>query len=356
MAELTLQQIKDELYAKNDPSLTPVDIEAKAPLVHEILRLKARHNVVLLGHNYMEPLVFNLSRPEEQGDSLGLSRYAAETEADYIIFNGVLFMAETAKVLNPKKKVLIADKTAGCSLADDFNIAEIDRLKAENPGVPVMIYINSTAAAKAESDICCTSANSEKIARNMPGEKVIFIPDILFARNLAEDLKGIKEVIYPGMRAGTKGAVCEVHEQFTLDDLLNIRKSFEMKREHPTRMIYAHWECKPEVLREADFYGSTTQIRRDIVERVAENRLERAFIASECEMTSNLAQEFPGVQFWTACSVRCKHMAKVTLEGVLRVLRAIDEGGDLSEFEIELEPELIERARKPIELMLEMSN
>jgi len=355
MSELTLEQVKKELYAKGDPTLTPVDIEAKAPLVHEILQLKARHNVVLLGHNYMEPLVFGLSTQEEQGDSLGLSRYAAETDAGYILFNGVLFMAETAKILNPKKRVLIADKAAGCSLADDFEIEEIDRLKAEHPGAPVMIYINSNAAAKAKSDVCCTSANSEKIARSLPGDKIIFIPDILFARNLADDLEGVKEVIYPGMDTGTKGAVCEVHEQFTLNDLLNVRKSFEMPRGHPGRMIYAHWECKSDVLREADFYGSTNQIRKDIAERVAAGSLERAFIASECEMTSNLAQEFPGVQFWTACSVRCQHMAKVTLEGVLRVLRAIDNGSDLSEYEIDLDPELIDKARKPIELMLEMS-
>lgn len=355
MSGLTLEQVKEELYARGDPNLTPVDIEAKAPLVHEILRLKAKHNVVILGHNYMEPLVFGLSSKQERGDSLALSRYAAETDADYIVFNGVMFMAETAKILSPQKKVLIADKTAGCSLADDFEIFEIDRLKAENPGVPVMIYINSDAKAKAKSDVCCTSANSEKIARVMPGEKVIFIPDILFARNLADDLKGVKEVIYPGQDSETKGAICEVHEQFTLDDLLNVRSSFEMPKGHPGRMIYAHWECNHEVLREADFYGSTTQIRKDIAERVDAGSLERAFIASECEMTSNLAQEFPGVQFWTACSVRCQHMAKVTLEGVLRVLRAIDEGGDLSEFEINLDPELIEKARKPIELMLELS-
>ncbi|MEA2062508.1 MAG: quinolinate synthase [Gemmatimonadota bacterium] len=356
MPELTLQQVRDELLARNDPSLSPEDIEAKAPLVHEVLRLKYKHGVVLLGHNYMEPLVYNLSCREEQGDSLGLSRYAAETDAEYIVFNGVSFMAETAKVLSPEKKILIADKSAGCSLADDFDTAEITRLREEYPGAPVMIYVNSNAAAKAMCDVCCTSANAEKIARAMPGGKIIFVPDVLFARNLAVDLEGVEEVIYPGRDSGeTKGAVCEVHEQFTLEGLLNVRRSFDMPKGNPGCMVYAHWECPPEVLREADFYGSTSQFIRDIARRVEQGTLERVFIASESEMTSNMALEFPGVRFWTGSPVRCPHMEKITLEGVLKVLRAIDQDGDLGEFEVTLEPELIERARKPIELMLELS-
>ena len=355
MSNLTLEMVKKDLYSRPHPSLTPIDIEAKAPLVHEILALKARHNVVILGHNYMEPLIFNLSSRQEQGDSLGLSRYAAATEAQFIIFNGVLFMAETAKVLSPGKTVLISDRKAGCSLADNFDIAEIDRLKAMHPGVPVMIYINSYASAKARCDVCCTSANSVKIAREMPGEKIIFVPDILFAENLAQDLKGVKEVIYPGRDSDTRGAVCEVHEKFTLEDLLAVRKSFDMPKGHPNKLIYAHWECKPDVLREADFYGSTTQISRDIARRVDEGTLQRAFVASECELTSNLAQEFPGVQFSTACSVRCQHMAKMTLEGILDILRRLDSRADLSSYEVKLDLEIIEKAREPIERMLQMS-
>jgi quinolinate synthase len=352
MTQLTVEQVKRDLYARRSPGLTPLDIEAKAPLVYEILELKARHNVVLLGHNYMEPLIFNLSTRAEQGDSLGLSRHAAAVEADYIVFNGVVFMAETAKVLNPRKRVLIADKTAGCSLADDFDPSEIDRLRDLHPGAPVMIYINSYAAAKARCDVCCTSANAEQIARSMPGDKIIFVPDILFAANLEQDLRGVKEVVYPGRESGTRGAVCEVHEKFSLEDLFAVRKSFEMPKGHPNRRIYAHWECRPEVLREADFYGSTSQISRDIRERVNAGTLERAFVASECELTSNLTQEFPGVQFWTACSVRCQYMAKIKLEGVLEVLRAIDREDDLSPYEVTLDPETIERARRPIERML----
>ena len=257
--------------------------------------------------------------------------------------------------LEPCELICIAKPDFKHCLADNFEIAEIDRLKALHPGVPVMIYINSYAAAKARCDVCCTSANSVKIAREMPGEKIIFVPDILFAENLAQDLKGVKEVIYPGRDSDTRGAVCEVHEKFTLEDLLAVRKSFDMPKGHPNKLIYAHWECKPDVLREADFYGSTTQISRDIARRVDEGTLQRAFVASECELTSNLAQEFPGVQFSTACSVRCQHMAKMTLEGILDILRRLDSRGDLSSYEVKLDSEIMEKAREPIERMLQMS-
>ena len=352
---LSVESVKKELYKRNHPSLTPIDIEAHAETVYQILKLKEKHNVVMLGHNYMEPLVFGLSTKSEQGDSLGLSMYAAKTDAPYILFNGVPFMAETAKILNPSKTVLAADKTAGCSLADNFGAEEVRKLKALYPGVPVMIYINSYADAKAESDICCTSANAAQIAREMPGNEILFVPDIFFAENLEEELKGTKTVFYPGKGNQERGAVCEVHEKFLLSDLLAIRDSFDIPKGHPTRILYAHWECRPEVLQEADFYGSTSQIGQDIAKRVAENRLERAFVASECELTSNLAQEFPTVQFSTACSVRCSHMAKVTLDKVLNVLQALDKGDDLSPHEVTLMPEVIERARTPIERMLELS-
>ena len=167
---LTLEEVKAQIYSRNNPTLTPIDIEMHASTVHRILELKKKHNVFMLGHNYMEPLVFGLSTDKEQGDSLALSMKAVETGSDIIIFNGVRFMAETAKVLNPNKTILIADKSSGCSLADDFGAKHVRELKAQNPGVPVMIYINSYADAKAECDVCCTSANAEKIAMEMPGD------------------------------------------------------------------------------------------------------------------------------------------------------------------------------------------
>ncbi len=354
-ADLSIEDVKQELYNRHHPSLTFLDIEAHAKTIHKIRTLKQKHNVVMLGHNYMEPLVFGLSAKEEQGDSLGLSMYAANTEAPYLIFNGVPFMAETAKILNPSKTVLVADKTAGCSLADNFGAEDVRELKSLYPGAPVMIYINSYADAKAESDICCTSANAAHIAKTMPGDTLIFVPDIFFAQNLEEELRGEKNIVYPGKDNMARGAVCEVHEKFTLDDLISIRESFEIPKGHAHRKLYAHWECRPDVLKEADFYGSTSQIMKDIAERVAENELERAFVASECELTSNLAQEFPEVQFWTACSVRCSHMARVNLNKITNILEAIDQKADISEFEITLSPEIIDKARAPIERMLEAS-
>ena len=353
--DLSIEDVKQELYNRHHPSLTFLDIEAHAKTIHRIRTLKQKHNVVMLGHNYMEPLVFGLSEKEEQGDSLGLSMFAAKAEAPYLIFNGVPFMAETAKILSPSKTVLVADKTAGCSLADNFGAEDVKELKNLYPGAPVMIYVNSYADAKAESDICCTSANAAHIAKTLPGDTVIFVPDIFFAQNLEEELKGEKNVVYPGKDNTARGAVCEVHEGFTLTDLLNVRESFEIPKGHPRRKLYAHWECRPNVLQEADFYGSTSQIMKDIAERVATDELERAFVASECELTSNLAQEFPEVQFWTACSIRCSHMAKVNLGKIANILEAIDRNDDLSEYEITLNPEIIDKARAPIERMLEAS-
>lgn len=353
--ELTLEDVRQELYNRHHPSLTFLDIEVHAKTIHRIRTLKQKHDVVMLGHNYMEPLVFGLSDKEEQGDSLGLSMYAAKSESPYLIFNGVPFMAETAKILSPDKTVLVADKTAGCSLADNFGAEDVRKLKELYPDAPVMIYVNSYAEAKAESDICCTSANAAHIAKSMPGDTLIFVPDIFFAQNLEEELKGEKDVVYPGKDNTARGAVCEVHEKFTLSDLLSIRESFEIPKGHSKRKLYAHWECRPDVLKEADFYGSTSQIMKDIAGRVTEDSLERAFVASECELTSNLAQEFPKVQFWTACSVRCSHMAKVRIDKIGNILEAIDNGDDLSEYEVTLDPDVIEKARVPIERMLEMS-
>lgn len=352
---LTLEEVKSQIYSRNNPTLTPIDIEMHATTVHRILELKKKHNVFMLGHNYMEPLVFGLSTEKEQGDSLALSMKAVQTDSDIIIFNGVRFMAETAKVLNPEKTILIADKNSGCSLADDFGAEQVRELKAQNPGVPVMIYINSYAEAKAECDVCCTSANAEKIAMEMPGDELIFVPDLFFAQNLENVLEGKKNIIYPGKDNNTKGAVCEVHEKFSLQDIMAMRDSFGLTKNHPRRMLYVHWECKPEVLQEADYYGSTTQIRNDIAKRVEEGTLDKAFVASECELTSNLMEEFPTVEFGTACSVRCNHMAKISLDKIKPILEAIDSGSDLSKWEVNLSKEIISKAAKPIEKMLSFS-
>ena len=356
LKELTLESVKAEIYSRNNPTLTPVDIELHAEVVYRILELKKKHNAVILGHNYMEPLVFGLSEQSEQGDSLALSMSAVQAESDFIIFNGVRFMAETAKILNPSKRVLIADKSAGCSLADDFGAEDVRILKEKYPGVPVMIYINSYADAKAECDVCCTSANAEKIAMDMPGDELIFVPDLFFAQKLERVLEGKKKILYPGKQNSAKGAVCEVHEKFSKEDIIAVRESFGTSKDNPNAMLYVHWECKREVLQEADYYGSTTQIRNDIARRVEGGRLEKAFIASECELTSNIMEEFPTVEFATACSVRCNHMAKISLAKIKPILEAIDSGADLSKWEVVLSESTIEKASKPIEKMLSLSS
>ncbi|MBJ35575.1 MAG: hypothetical protein CMB62_03075 [Euryarchaeota archaeon] len=219
-----------------------------------------------------------------------------------------------------------------------------------------MIYINSYADAKAECDVCCTSANAEKIAMEMPGDELIFVPDLFFAQNLEKVLEGKKKILDPGKENDAKGAVCEVHEKFSKEDIIAIRESFDISKDNSDTMMYVHWECKPEVLQEADYYGSTTQIRNDIAKRVEQGNLEKAFIASECELTSNLMEEFPSVEFATACSVRCNHMAKISLNKIRPILEAIDSGSDLSKWEVMLSERTIERASEPIKKMLSFSS
>jgi len=264
-------------------------------------------------------------------------------------------MAETAKMLSMDKRVFVADKSAGCSLADNFSAEDVLALKKQYPGIPVMTYVNTYVDVKAVSDVCCTSANAVDIALSMPGDSIIFVPDLYFAQNLENELAGKKKVIYPNGN-GVKGSICEVHEMFSLDDILTVRKSFDIDKGDADKMIYVHWECKPEVLEEADFFGSTTQIRMDIARRVADGSLERAFIASECELTSNLMQEFPTVNFWTACYVRCQHMAKVTLKGIYEILNAIDTDKDLTEYEIILDDETAVKAKRAVTRMMELSS
>ena len=265
-------------------------------------------------------------------------------------------MAETAKLMNPNKKVLLPDMGAGCSLASSITGKDVRMLKEKYPGVPVVTYVNTSAEVKAESDICCTSANAEQIALEMPGDELIFVPDLFFAQNLEMVLKGKKKILYPGNDNGTKGAVCQVHEKFSLEDILSVRRTFGIDRDNENRMLYVHWECKPEVLQEADFYGSTSQISNDISRRVANGGLEKAFVASECELTSNLMEEFPTVEFATACSVRCSHMAQISLDKIRPILEAIDSGSDLSRWEVTLPEKIVQRASKPIQKMLSFSS
>lgn len=310
-----------------------VELRIKAELAFEINRLKKEKKAVILGHNYMEPALFH-SIPDFVGDSLGLSRIAAASTADRIIFCGVRFMAETAKILNPNRMVLLPVEIAGCSLASSITAADVRALKERFPGVPIVTYINTYADVKAETDICCTSSNAVDIVRQLDSEMVICLPDEYLARNVAKETG--KKVLYPSQVLSGKengmlvwNGKCEVHEQFRVSDIENVRKQF------PDTVILAHPECPPEVVDASDYSGSTTAM----VSFVQQSQAKRFLILTECSMADNIAAENHDKEFLGLCSVRCPHMNQITLEDTLECLRH-------DKWQIEMDEELRLKAKK----------
>jgi len=315
------------MRAKLPAELVPdVELEIKSALVEEILQLKKERNAIILAHNYMEPALYNSPIPDFRGDSLELSRRAALTEKDVIVFCGVRFMAETAKILNPHKMVLLPSEKAGCSLASSITAKDVLQLKEEFPGGPVVSYVNTYADVKAESDVCCTSGNASAVvewaAREFGTEKVIFLPDEYLASNVAKETG--KRIIFPtkgkiridnsGLQyemVGWKGR-CEVHEKFNVEDIQNIRAQF------PDVLVLAHPECSPEVIAEADFSGSTTAMIR-YVEKIQGRRI---LLLTECSMGDNIVASLPHLSedMLRLCSVRCPHMNQITLEDTRNAL------------------------------------
>ncbi|HEQ60199.1 MAG TPA: quinolinate synthase NadA [Firmicutes bacterium] len=338
-----LEQIDRALQTAPDQHL---DFLAKRDLIGKILELRDRKNVLILGHNYMHPLVYQLSSHRERGDSLALARRAAETDKPIILFNGVFFMAETAKILSPDKKVLIPDPEAGCSLAEPFTAEDVLAYKERFPGAPVVTYVNSYANIKAESDYCCTSANALQVvlyaAREADTRQVIFFPDSLMGANLQKELQpeGI-ELIFPG-KDDNKFGRCEVHEQFTRQHLLDIRKQYHIPKGAPDAAILVHWECPPDVVEEADFCGSTSQMIKYVADHP---QLKRVYLATECEMAANLASEYPSIEFVRTCNIFCEHMRRITLEKILFSL-------ENEVYEVTVDPDLARRSRTAIERML----
>jgi quinolinate synthase len=338
-----LSKIEEALQTAPDQLL---EFQAKKETIEKIIRLKEEKNVLILGHNYMAPLVYQLSGERERGDSLALAQRAAKTDKPIILFDGVRFMAETAKILNPDKKVLIADIEAGCSLAEPFGPEEIESYRKQYPGVPVVTYINSYANIKAVSDYCCTSANGVKVVRHAAKEygtnQVIFFPDSLMGANIEHELleEGI-EIIYPGKKDTLFGR-CEVHEQFTAEMMRNIRQQHNIQKDDPTSAILVHWECSAEVLEEADFYGSTSQMAIYLKEHP---ELKRVYLGTECEMAANLEVEYPEIEFVKTCSFFCQHMRKITLDKILYSL-------ENEVYELEVDEEIAEKSRKAIDRML----
>jgi quinolinate synthase len=306
--------------------LPEVEIAALTPLLEEIEELKQRRNAVVLAHNYMTPDIYH-GAADLKGDSLALARMAEKTDADVIVMAGVHFMAETAKIVNEAKTVLIPDTTAGCSLAESITGADIRLLRQRYPDVPVVTYVNTSAEVKAESDICCTSSNAVRVVESLGVDRVIFLPDQYLGRWVASQTE-VDVILWQGS--------CIVHERFTGEELRGYRKSF------PGIQIIAHPECPPDVLAEADFVGSTSGMI-DWVKRV---RPERVVMVTECSMSDNVAAEVPETDFVRPCNL-CPYMKKITLEGIRDSLRDM-------KHEVLVDPAVAERARRAVSRMLEV--
>jgi quinolinate synthase len=338
---MTAKQIFEDLKRRLGQVVPEAELKYKAGLAEEILKLKKERNAVILAHNYMEPALY-YSVPDFRGDSLELSRKAATADADIIIFCGVKFMAETAKILNPKKTVLLPAKKAGCSLAEGITADDVRQLKAEYPGAPVVTYVNTYADVKAESDVCCTSGNAVKVVQSLKSDVIIFLPDEYLASNVARETG--KTIIFPRKDKNSGktayqmigwNARCEVHERFTVADIENARKQF------PDVVIMAHPECSPEVVAASDYSGSTTAM----VRFVAESKAKRYLLLTECSMGDNIAAENPDKEMLRICSLRCPHMNEITLEDTLEALKQ-------TRYVIEVPEDIRRKAYRAVERMI----
>ncbi|WP_290446088.1 quinolinate synthase NadA [Brucella intermedia] len=292
--------------------------------VAAILELKKKRNAVILAHNYQTPEIFHCVA-DIVGDSLALARKAAEVDADVIVLAGVHFMAETAKLLNPGKTVLIPDMAAGCSLADSITPEDVALLREAHPGVPIITYVNTSAAVKAASDICCTSGNAKRIVESLGVPRVLMIPDEFLAQNVARETD-VEILAWRGH--------CEVHERFTPDDIRELRES------HPGVMVLAHPECPPEVVEAADFAGSTAVMSN----YVGEKKPQRVVLLTECSMSDNVAVDHPDVEFIRPCNL-CPHMKRITLANIRDAL-------ENNRHEVVVDAALMEPARRAVERML----
>jgi len=345
----TVQETYERLQAALADVVPDFELRAKAELAVEINRLKREKNALILGHNYMEPVLFH-SVPDVTGDSLYLSRVAAQAEADIVVFCGVRFMAETAKILNPSRKVLLPSAKGGCSLAASITGDDVRRLKARYPGVPVVTYVNTYADVKAESDYCVTSGNADAMIehlRKLGHERILFLPDEYLAGNVARTTGLPLRVADPEGNGGGEDAVreaiigwggrCEVHEQFTVEDIANVRKQF------PDVVVLAHPECSPEVVAASDYSGSTT----GMIRYVEAMKSGRYLLLTECSMGDNIAARNPDREMVRLCSVRCPHMNEITLEDTLESLRQ-------ERYEIDVPEPIRSRARVALDRMIEI--
>ena len=312
------------LYDRVKRVIPPFEWATFADDVDAILELKHRRNAVVLAHNYQTPEIFH-GVADIVGDSLLLAREATKVDADIIVLAGVHFMAETAKLLNPEKTVLIPDLAAGCSLAESITAQDVRLMRQRYPGVPVVTYVNTSAAVKAESDICCTSGNALAVVESLGVDHVIMLPDEFLAQNIAAQTK-VKITAWKGH--------CEVHELFNAADVRQLREN------HPGVTILAHPECPPEVVAEADFSGSTAAMSGF----VGRERPARVVLLTECSMSDNVAVLHPDVEFIRPCNL-CPHMKRITLKNIRHAL-------ETNEHEVAIDPAIADRARRSVERML----
>ncbi|RUX52846.1 MAG: quinolinate synthase NadA [Mesorhizobium sp.] len=312
------------LYERVRRVIPPIEWTAFAGDIDAILDLKRQRNAVILAHNYQTPEIFHCVA-DIVGDSLALARKAISAEADVIVLAGVHFMAETAKLLNPEKTVLIPDLRAGCSLADSITAEDIRLLRQRYPGLPVVTYVNTSAEVKAESDICCTSGNAKAVVESLGVPRVIMLPDEYLAHNIAAQTD-VEIIAWKGH--------CEVHERFTPADIRELREN------HPGVTVLAHPECPPDVVAEADFSGSTAAMS-DYVER---QKPPRVVLMTECSMSDNVALQHPEVEFIRPCNL-CPHMKRITLASIRMAL-------EQNRHVVTIEPEIAGRARLAVERML----
>ena len=318
------------MWEKVKHHVTPMEWRLHAPLIAEINRLKREKNAVILAHNYMTPEIFH-GVGDYVGDSLGLAKEAAKSDAAIIVQAGVHFMAETSKILSPEKTILIPDLTAGCSLASSITGADVRLIKQRYPGLPVVTYVNTTADVKAETDVCCTSANAvqvvEHVAKEWGVDKVILIPDEFLARNVARQTD-VGIIAWKGR--------CEVHERFTAEDIL------ELKASYPNAEILAHPECPAEVLEVSDFAGSTAAMNDYVLQR----KPKQVVLITECSMADNVAADAIGTEFVRPCNL-CPHMKKISLQNIYEALLH-------NRFEVTVDPAIADRARLAVQRMVDL--
>ena len=321
-----VEKVTAPIYKKISKVLPEVEWPTFAPYIYRINQLKKEKNAVILAHNYQTPEIYH-GVSDFSADSLALAVEAAKTKADIIVMCGVHFMAETAKLMSPEKKVLLPDMKAGCSLSSSITGKDVRNLKKKYPGVPVVSYINTSADVKAETDVCCTSANAVKIVKSLGVNKVIFLPDVYLAKYVASQTD-VEIISWKG--------TCEVHEQFNEEEINQIRTS------NPGIKIIAHPECPPDVINASDFAGSTS----GMIKYVKDNQPKKVMMVTECSMSDNVQVDNPNVEFIRPCNL-CPHMKKITLPKVLECL-------ENETNEIILDQDTIEKARKSVERMAEI--